>query len=246
MTADPVPTAPPRSFWLRHPALLTLTLTVLILLVALAWPLLRGPATDAPPAQDLPWQIEPLPQGGSRVFGIEIGHDLLQRARDRWGEDLQIAVMAARGEAGALEASVERYTAGFVTGRLIISLDVPPDMLERWRKRVAKRDIVEGGTASETLHADDLPEALRSPIVGLAFIPSAHLDGEIVRLRFGAPAEQYPLNGQQHWLYPERGLAVLIDPERRELLQYVAPRDFDRRLRQPLVAAVAAAASAAK
>lgn len=250
MTAARSESASPTSFWLRHPALLALVVTLVLLLAALAWPLLKAgsqPAgASADPNTGMPWQVELLPQGGSRAFGIAIGSDTLAEAQARWGDDLQIAVMAAHREAGALEASVERYSAGFVTGRLIISLDVAPETLARWRERVSKRDYVEGGTARETLQRDDLAEALHATIVGLSFIPSANLDAETVRQRFGAPTEQQRLNGMEHWLYPERGLEVTLDPERRELLQYVAPRDFEARLRRPLLAAaVAAAASAA-
>jgi hypothetical protein len=38
-------------------------------------------------------------------------------------------------------------------------------------------------------------------------------------------------------MYPAQGLAVVLDSQGREVLQYVAPADFDRRLRAPLIAA---------
>ena len=59
--------------------------------------------------------------------------------------------------------------------------------------------------------------------------------------RFGAPAER--IAGDQrleHWLYPALGLAVVLDAEGREVLQYTAPSDFSRRLAAPLRAASAA------
>lgn len=239
--------ARPTSFWLRHPALSALLVTLVLLLAALAWPLLSagGRGGSAAPAEGLPWQVELLPGGGSRVFGLAIGSDTLAEAQARWGDDLRIAIVAAHGELGALEASSDRHTAGFLTGRLILSTEVEPALLVHWRQRASKREFVQGGSALETLQADDLAEALRRPIVAIGFVPSANLDAETLRQRFGEPSERLVLNGLEHWLYPERGLAVLLDPARRELLQYVAPREFEARLRRPLLDGIAAAAAEA-
>ena len=41
--------------------------------------------------------------------------------------------------------------------------------------------------------------------------------------------------GAEHLLYPELGLDLILNPEGKEILQYVAPRDF-RRLQAPLLA----------
>jgi hypothetical protein len=38
-----------------------------------------------------------------------------------------------------------------------------------------------------------------------------------------------------HWLYPQHGLDITLGGAEKPLLQYVAPRDFDR-LIQPLLA----------
>ena len=40
-----------------------------------------------------------------------------------------------------------------------------------------------------------------------------------------------------HLLYPDKGLDVVVDSEGKELLQYVAPKDFAL-LREPLLKAV--------
>ena len=76
----------------------------------------------------------------------------------------------------------------------------------------------------------------RAPIRSIAFIPSTNLDEATILQRFGAPAER--LRGGEHiehFLYPARGLDVVLDAKGKELPQYVAPRDFAR-LRQPLAA----------
>jgi hypothetical protein len=109
----------------------------------------------------------------------------------------------------------------------------------RWRDHAAKEEPVSADTRRIALRADDRTEALRSPIVGIGFIPAAQLDGETLRQRFGEPAQRIGDGAQvEHWLYPERGLAIALDAKGRELLQYVAPADFERRLRAPLLKAL--------
>lgn len=229
------------AFWIRHPALASLLLGLVLVLGVLIWPMLvRSPAVDqAELASGLPWSIERLPHGGSRVFGLDPGVTPLQVLQDRAGDDLRIAILAGLRETGALEAAIDNYRAGFITGKLIVSVAAEPEMIKRWRMRPIKREMIDGGggTSRETLHPDDLALALRQPITGISFIPSVQLDAAMVQQRFGAPAEQLQIGQQQHWLYPDQGLAVTIDPKGRELLQYVAPREFDLRLRRPLVAA---------
>jgi len=54
--------------------------------------------------------------------------------------------------------------------------------------------------------------------------------------RFGQPAERVrTAENIEHLLYPDKGLDVVLDSDAKELLQYVAPREFAR-LREPLKA----------
>jgi hypothetical protein len=35
-----------------------------------------------------------------------------------------------------------------------------------------------------------------------------------------------PAAGVEHWLYPEKGLDLMLNDSGKEVLQYVAPREF--------------------
>lgn len=203
------------------------------------WQVLRAPRAADEPAHGLPWQVERTVDGRTRVFGLTPGSSTLADA-DRDGT-LQVAVVAAPGDPGALEGYLDPFTAGFVAGRLVIAADSGEAQRLAWRAGAARREGGDrGGQALRyTLAAADRADALRATIVGLTFIPSAQLDAATLRQRFGAPVEQ--IRGGdgrlEHWLYPQRGLAIVLDAQGHEVLQYVAPADFDRRLRAPLQAA---------
>lgn len=179
-------------------------------------------ASDAP-VTGLPWQIDKLPDGATRVFGITLGQTTLGAAIDLLGDDMDLAIIAAPDEAGSLEAYYSHYSAGPITGKLILILDITPDELLSLRKRA----FHDGGTRRYHLHPDDLPAAYRAPVRVITFMPSLNLDEEIVQARFGTPAEIIQGHPEQkHLLYPDKGLDLVLNTDSKELLQYLQPQEF--------------------
>lgn len=181
----------------------------------------------------LPWQIETLPGGASRVMGLTLSGgpeaSTLADVRRLFGPEVQLAVIAAPGENGALEAFVDPAVLGFVSGKLVVTAELPADTLRGLRERAVKSDFMESATRKYTLAPDDMPTALAAPIAALSFIPQARLDAEAIVARFGEPARRVRSNGHlEHFLYPDKGLDVILDAEGKELLQYVAPSQFQR------------------
>lgn len=221
---------------MKHPIVIALLAGLAVVAVALALPLLHmvrgGAAVDH--GEDLPWQVR-RHGDASVVFGIELPGSTLADARRRWGDGLQIALMAERGSAGAVEGYVEGFDSGGVTGKLVLATELPVATLERLRSDAARVEAVDERTLRHHLRAADLAGVLSAPIVGITFIPAANLDADTLRERFGEPAERRGAGERlEHWLYPQRGLAIVLDAQGKDLLQYVAPADFERRLRAPL------------
>lgn len=217
----------------------------ILLFVAIVAALLAAPllliTDDGKPveqaAEGLPWQIEVLADGYARVFGLTPGVSTLDAAHVRLGSDAQVALIVAPGESGSVEAYFERVTAGFVTGKMILTLETTLAEREQMLKRAVKAEYMESTTRRITLAAADLQAVKKARIVAIAFIPAAQLDAAVVLQRFGAPAERIRSSEHtEHFLYPDKGLDLRLDAKGRELLQYVAPRDFAR-LRDPLLAA---------
>jgi len=198
----------------------------------------RQPADPDAPLTNLPWQIDILPSGNdTRVFGITLGLTTLDEAVDQLGEVLELALIAAPGETGSLEAYYSHYSAGPVTGRLILVLDIAPELLQTMRTRA----VQDGGTRRYYLHKDDLEVAYQAPVRYITFMPSLDLDEEIAQIRFGNPAEVIQVEARQkHLLYPQLGLDLVLDTEGKDLLQYVSPRDFDAHLKRIRLSAAAA------
>lgn len=199
----------------------------------------KVPKPDQASMHGLPWQITPLPSGDTQVFGLRLAAQpeaasTLGDVQRRWASDFQMAVVAAPDENGTLEAYVESATMGFIIGKLVVTAQVSPQVIQGFRERAANVGYMNSSTRKYRLSAEDQALALRSPILALAFIPQANLDEAIVKARFGEPAERVRSNAHaEHWLYPDKGLGITLDSEGKELLQYVAPAQFTQ-LREPL------------
>jgi len=212
---------------------------IAFVLVALIVPFLVpgiGKQEGVDPNKNLPWQIETDGQGGSAVFGLKLGVSTLAEVRQQLCPDIEVAIIAEPNEAGTLEGYCSQVPLGFVLARVIVTADVSPASLAAMRERALKSKNMESATRKITLHPDDLAASEQLPIKAISIIPAVNLDEDTVVQRFGTPGERLVFSEKRvHLLYPEKGLDILVDGEGKELLQYVAPRNFSS-LREPLVA----------
>lgn len=221
---------------------LALSLIALVV-VALVVPFFlpgAGKVAGVDPDSNLPWQIAPDGQGGSTVFGLRPGVSTLAEATQKLPADYELAIIAEPNEIGSLEAYYAQVPLGFVLARVILTLDAAPSAIEAMRERALKASHMESTTRKITLHPDDLAAAGSLPVRAISVIPTVNLDEATVVQRFGPPGERLAVSEKRtHLLYPQLGLDVVVDGDGKELLQYVAPRDFAR-LREPLAAAESA------
>lgn len=213
---------------------------VLAFIIAILFaPMLLSPSPDNQKGEaitGLPWQIEVLADGTSRVFELTIGQSTLADARSRFGEG-EMALVAAPGEAETLEYYFDTVTAGAVTGKMIVTAELGAEAIAAMRQRATKTEYMKSNTKKSTLAETDQPAALAAPIRALTFVPSINLDEAMITQRFGQPAERIKSgNNLEHLLYPDRGLDIRLDSEAKEVLQYVAPRHFNG-IREPLLKA---------
>ena len=226
---------------MKTPFLIALAAGIISLLIAFV-PVLKhmfsppGPTTQPAPTSSPPWQIELPAPGQSHVFGLQLPGSTLADTRQRWPEELKLALMTGLDGGVALEGYVERFEAGGVTGRLLLAFDTQAQAaaVNRWRDTLRGTPIESGGR-QHSLSMAASAELATARLVGLSFIPAAQLDAALLTARFGPPAERVAAGERlEHWLYPVLGLAVVLDSKGRDVLQYVAPADFERRLSAPL------------
>ena len=115
--------------------------------------------------------------------------------------------------------------------------DIEAGTLQRLLSAAARPEHLRSGARKFRLNPDDLPVAYQAAVKSITFIPTIDFDEQTVLKRFGDPAERIRGDDQMtHLLYPDKGLDLIINPAGKDILQYVAPRDFSA-LRAPLGAA---------
>lgn len=209
---------------------------LLIVVAVIAAPFLLQQDRPMEPITGLPWQVDVHADGTSSVFGFTLDRSTLGDARARFGEEMELGIIAAPGESGALEAYVSHFTAGVLTGKLILSTALPAETLLRMRRDAAHAEPTATGGIRFSLTREQLAQADQATITAITFVPSVNIDQETALQRFGTPAQRLrDDHGALHFLYPERGLDLMLNPEQKEVLQYVAPSRFEQ-LRRPLQA----------
>ena len=215
---------------------------IALVLLALVLPFFipgSGKQEGVDPDSNLPWQIAVDGQGGSSVFGLKPGVSTLGDVRRRLGDGIEVAIIAEPNEIGTLEGYYAQLPLGFVLAKMIVTVDLPDEAISAMRERAVRAKHMESTTRRITLHPDDLAAADRLPIRAISVIPTVNLDEATIVQRFGEPGERNVVSDKRtHLLYPKLGLDVVVDKDGKELLQYVAPRQFAR-LREPLLAAPA-------
>lgn len=186
--------------------------------------------------QDIyPWQITVLADGKSRVFGITLNQSRLVDATDVLGSNYELGLFETNNQPLSLEAYFSEVTLGGISGKFILTLQATQAELVAMRNQAVKRKVLESGARRYTVTYTDKIRLAEKTITSLAYIPYINLDEDIIKHRFGEPAERVVVDQKrQHLLYPEKGLDLLLDQEGKELLQYVVPAEFGK-LRQPLL-----------
>ncbi|HLO62585.1 MAG TPA: hypothetical protein VK165_06430 [Azonexus sp.] len=213
-----------------------LSIIVLILLALVVPFMIPGVAKQegVDPNSNLPWQIVLDGEGGSSVFGLRPGVSTLGEVRQKLGGEIEVAIIAEPNEAGTLEGYYAQVSLGFVLARVIVTVDAGDATVAAMRERALKAQHMESTTRKITLHPDDLSAVDALPIKAISVIPTVNLDETTVVQRFGQPGERLAVSDKRvHLLYPDKGLDVIVDADGKELLQYVAPRNFAW-LREPL------------
>ena len=199
---------------------------ILLAAVLMFYPYLDDSDTHAP-LTGLPWQIELLSDGTTRVFDLTLSRSNLANALAVLGQDMELAIVAAADEVGSLEMYYGNYRAGLLSGKLVLQTSASEDNLRRWRDKAVKFEHMASGQAKKyMLSEDDLADVLQEVITGITFIPGVNLDDEIIVARFGEPDERVQIEGAIHYLYPDKGLDIAVFAEAKEVIQYVAPSEF--------------------
>lgn len=185
----------------------------------------------APPDHPfLPWDFEVNEQGNVEVFGLEIGESSLVDFRRKYDQRADLAIFRDPDQRLSLEAYFGETAVGALNAQVVLVADVSQEQLETWAGESMNIDPTPSGARQMTMSDEAIRAAQHLPIYSIHYAARADYSHELVERRFGVPNEVRiePDEEEQieYWLYPERGLLIILDEDGRDVFQYINPRDF--------------------
>jgi hypothetical protein len=216
-----------------------------VTLVALAVAFLSPGGRSVDPNPKLPWLITVDANGDSTVFGLTLGRSTLADAREVFQEQGKTSLFLSPQQEFAIEVFFQRLFLSGLRADVVLTLEVEEQLAKQIYDRGLRVSALGSGTRKVELALSDLEQLAGAAIALITYLPAADLDEEILLRHFGEPAKKITENdtGIVHWLYADVGLDIAVNPEGKEVFQYVAPSRFDM-LMEPLAHASAAAGRA--
>lgn len=177
----------------------------------------------------LPWQIAVDERGRTQAFGFTLGETRLAEVRSVFGEEGKLSLFAQPADGTlAVEAYFDQIYLNRLRADFVMTLAADPATLAPMFERGLRISQLGSGAKRVTLDPDDAKRLADYPIRSITYLPWKSLDAEIIERRFGSPAERRVEENSEvaHWLYPEKGLDIGLDPRGGVVIQYVNPSDF--------------------
>ena len=197
-------------------------LIVVVLLI-----LLTGCEKREIKVDNLPWQIDINSAGHLHVFNITLEETTLWDAVKTWHAYPTVGIFSQGDIPESVEAYFDKVQLGPISAKIIVRLATTPEQLQMLWKGRYNREPQPSGAWKFELGDDELKAAHELLIHEITYIPAPSSDAELLTKRFGKPKEFRQLEEERSlWLYPEKGLAIILDENGKEVFQYVNPAHF--------------------
>jgi hypothetical protein len=208
----------------RHVFLTVLIVSILAVIVGIL-----VPGQPREQSVNLPWQVELMADGSTQVFGLVLGKSTLQDAQQIFQEEAELSMFATDDGKRVVEGFFSHLTLSGLRAKMVVALDYSEQELAAIFDRGARISTLGSGSRKVTLSGDDQKAAMHTPIATITYLPKINLEAELVKKRFGQPAQSIKeqKTDVEHWLYPEKGLDIALSDEQKDVLQYTLPSQFE-------------------
>lgn len=178
---------------------------------------------------ELPWALEVESPQRVRAFGLWLGEATLADAEQRYRMPAEAGLFLDPGGRLSVEAYFDGITLAGLSAKLVLELQADATDLARWQAAAVRRIGLRSGSVRLVLPEAQDAELRRLPVRSLTYMPRIDLESDTLRQRFGEPQRVVVMDEERsHWLYPDRGLDIIVDQDGREILQYLLPAEFTR------------------
>ncbi|MES9991098.1 MAG: hypothetical protein ABW098_04055 [Candidatus Thiodiazotropha sp.] len=192
-------------------------------LVAVALAILLPGARKVDSDPKLPWEITVNTNNEVEVFDLTLTRSRLTDARTVFQEQGEVNMFVPETGDPSLEAYFERVFLSGLRADIVLVLNADSAQMQGLFNRGSRISRSSEAIRKVELSSDDLIAAADLPIELINYIPAANLDEALILSRFGEPSKRISEaeSGITHWVYPDKGLSIGVNPEGKELIQYM-------------------------
>jgi hypothetical protein len=209
---------------LKHAFLSVLAVSLLAMLLGVYF----SSDIDKSQALGFPWQITQHEDGATSVFKIKLGTTTLGQAEQLFQEVAELSLFKPKDKDAVIEAFFDKVLIGGLSSKIIISFSLEKSKLLSIYDRGVRISTLGSGTRKVTLSSNDQKEMRNEMITAITYLPSINLSDDLVEKRFGEPGNKIEdkKSGAMHWLYPKKGVDVVLHESEKEVITYVSPSEF--------------------
>lgn len=207
----------------NHVKLLYLALALLV--VYTFWP---GGTNDQEPARPM-WETSLDEQGNLQIMGVTLGKTTLKEAEAILRSRSQRALFIPPDTSSEKSPRVEAFFPSMPdNSKLILGLSASTEQIETLKIKAHNPSAFPSGNIKLEI-ADDHMSLVEGLVVDmLTAIPRIRITPQEITAQFGEPQILHRQDDILHYLYPARGLDVILDQSGEAMIQFVSPGDFQR------------------
>jgi len=185
--------------------------------------------------EDLPWKSIVTPAGNTQIFHLELGKSTLMDAINHFREIPEIALFHLPDGRRSLEAWIGKQRIGLFEAKIVLEMQADDAQLAKFEAENINREAQESGSWKYRLSEPNVKITDNLPIYKLVYIPVVDYDAPQITKLFGEPSARAPVkDGVEYWFYPQKGVAILMNPHGGDIFYYTSSQNYPK-LKQQLL-----------
>ena len=171
--------------------------------------------------QAMPWQSYVNDQGKTVVFDLTMDESTLAESMRLFGTEVEASLFEDKDQKKTLEIFFSNTKVGGISAKVIINLALNDQQFNYLSDNIKETEVMPSGNKKTIFNQAGESSMFGLTISALTFIPSANLSADTLLGLFKKPARVELVEpGVEYWYYPSKGLRIIVDAERKEILEF--------------------------
>jgi hypothetical protein len=176
---------------------------------------------EIPDNQAMPWQSYVNVQGKTVVFDLTMDESTLAESMRLFGTEVEASLFEDKDQKKTLEIFFSNTKVGGISAKVIINLALNDQQFNYLSDNIKETEVMPSGNKKTIFNQAGESSMFGLTISALTFIPSADLSADTLLGLFKKPARVELVEpGVEYWYYPSKGLRIIVDAKRKEILEF--------------------------